>query len=68
VALPPRLEEMLDSLSPREERRLPLDPGELERVDPRQLQQELGEALGGQAPAPLDQGTTGQLLDFLLAP
>jgi hypothetical protein len=70
VALPPRLEEMLDSLTPREERRLPLDPGELERVDPRRLQEQLGEALGGPAPAPapLDQGTTGQLLDFLLAP
>jgi virulence factor Mce-like protein len=68
VALPPRLEELLDSLTPREERRLPLDPGELERIDPRHLQQELGEALGGPAPAPLDQGTTGQLLDFLLAP
>jgi hypothetical protein len=68
VALPPRLEEMLESLTPRDRRRLPLDPGELERVDPGQLQQQLGEALGGPAPAPLDQGTTGQLLDFLLAP
>jgi hypothetical protein len=59
---------MLESLTPREERRLPLDPDELDSLDPRQLQEQLGEVLDGQAPAPLDQGTTGQLLDFLLAP
>jgi virulence factor Mce-like protein len=68
VALPPRLDEMLESLTPREERRLPIDPGELDSVDPRRLQEQLGEVLEGPAPAPLDQGTTGQLLDFLLAP
>jgi virulence factor Mce-like protein len=68
VALPPRLEDMLGSLTPSDRRRLPLDPGELERIDPNQLQQELGQVLDGPAPVPLDQGTAGQLLDFLLAP
>jgi phospholipid/cholesterol/gamma-HCH transport system substrate-binding protein len=51
VVLPPQLQELLESLTPRERRRLPLDPRELEHLDPRRLQQELGEALGVPAPA-----------------
>jgi ABC-type transporter Mla subunit MlaD len=68
VTLPPQLRELLDSLTPKQQRRLPLEPRELENTDPRRLQQELGEAVGGQSAPPVDEQTTGQLLDFLLAP
>jgi phospholipid/cholesterol/gamma-HCH transport system substrate-binding protein len=60
IALPPGLQEMLDSLTPKERREL--DSGPLP-TNPEQLQQEL-EQIG----APADTQTTDQLLDYLLAP
>jgi virulence factor Mce-like protein len=61
ITLPPPVQELLDSLTPEQLR--DLGPGPLP-TSPEQLQQEL-EQLG--APIPSDQ-TTGQLLDYLLAP
>ena len=65
IVLPPDVQQLLDSLSPRQLRRLRRDdpkPGELRR--------RLEEIAPPQAPAPapLDDQTTGQLLDYLLAP
>jgi hypothetical protein len=61
IVLPPDVQDLLDSLSPRELRRLRNKPGELRR--------KLEEVAPPQAPAPpLDNQTTGQLLDYLLAP
>ena len=60
IALPPGLQQLLDSLNPRQRRRL--DSGELP-ANPVELQQEL-EQIG----APANEQTTGQLLDYLLAP
>jgi ABC-type transporter Mla subunit MlaD len=79
LALPPALQNLLDSLTPEQERALPLDPRELRRLSPEELQRELNDALGlggsGSgpaaplpAPAPLTEGSAGTLLDFLLAP
>ena len=60
IVLPPDLQRMLDSLSERQLRRLdPNDPP----TSPDELRRELG-ALS----APADEQTTGQLLDYLLAP
>ena len=61
IALPPDLQRLLDSLSPRQLRQL--GPGNVPET-PQQLEQEL-ESLG--AP-PVDEQTSGQLLDYLLAP
>jgi hypothetical protein len=61
--LPPDLQQLLDSLSPRERRQLESGPVP---TNPDQLQQEL-EQLAPSAP-PADDQTTGQLLDYLLAP
>ena len=67
VTLPPDLQELLDSLTPEQQQQLPLDPGELEGMTPEELQNRLDQVLPQVAPqAPSD--TTGQLLDFLLAP
>jgi ABC-type transporter Mla subunit MlaD len=55
VVLPPDVQNLLDSLSRRERRRLKANPDELRR--------ELD-----QIGAPTDNQTTGQLLDYLLAP
>jgi ABC-type transporter Mla subunit MlaD len=60
IALPPPVQELLDSLTPQE--RQELGPGPLP-TNPEQLQQEL-EQIG----VPADDQTTGQLLDYLLAP
>ena len=67
VTLPPDLEELLDSLTPEQEQQLPLDPGELEGLTPEELQNRLGQVLPQVAP-PGAPDSTGQLLDFLLAP
>jgi virulence factor Mce-like protein len=61
VVLPPDLQQLLDSLSPRQRRKL--DQNDLPAT-PGELQQQL-DTLG--APVP-DRQTTGQLLDYLLAP
>jgi virulence factor Mce-like protein len=62
VVLPPDVQELLDTLTPQEReelgRELPAVP------TPDDVQQELGE-IGATAP---DEETTGQLLDYLLAP
>jgi ABC-type transporter Mla subunit MlaD len=63
VVLPPDLQQLLDSLSPRERRQLEEGPAP---TTPDQLQREL-EQLAPTAP-PADDQTTGQLLDYLLAP
>jgi hypothetical protein len=76
LALPPALQNLLDSLTPEQERALPLDPRELRRLGPEELERELNDALGLDggsapslpAPAPLTEGSAGTLLDFLLAP
>jgi virulence factor Mce-like protein len=61
IVLPPDVERLLDSLSPRQRRKLDRnDPPET----PRELREQL-DTLG--APAP-DSQTTTQLLDYLLAP
>ncbi|MEA2366950.1 MAG: hypothetical protein QOI32_2462 [Thermoleophilaceae bacterium] len=62
IVLPPDLQRLLDSLSQRQLRRL--RRGDLP-ASPDALRQEL-ETIG--APAPPDEQTTGQLLDYLLAP
>ena len=59
IALPPPVQELLDSLTPEQRQQLP----EQLPTNPEQLQQEL-EQLG----APVTDQTTGQLLDYLLAP
>jgi ABC-type transporter Mla subunit MlaD len=59
IALPPPVQELLDSLTPEQRQQLP----EQLPTNPEQLQQEL-EQLG----APTTDPTTGQLLDYLLAP
>ena len=61
IALPPDLQQLLDSLSRRQLRQL--DPEDLQSPD--KLMEEL-QSIG--APAPANEQTTGQLLDFLLAP
>jgi ABC-type transporter Mla subunit MlaD len=61
VVIPPDLQRLLDSLSQRQLRQL--DPGDL--TSPDQLRDEL-RSIG--APAPASEQTTGQLLDYLLAP
>jgi ABC-type transporter Mla subunit MlaD len=61
IVLPPDVQELLDSLTRRQRLRLDQSPVP---TDPGQLQRQL-ESLG--APAP-DEQTTGQLLDYLLAP
>jgi ABC-type transporter Mla subunit MlaD len=61
IVLPPDMQRLLDSLTPRQRRKLERkDPPET----PRELQNQL-DALG--APVP-DRDTSGQLLDYLLAP
>jgi hypothetical protein len=60
IVLPPGVQELLDSLTPRQRRRL--GPGELPS-NPDRLRQEL-EQIG----VPSSDQTTGQLLDYLLAP
>jgi virulence factor Mce-like protein len=55
IVLPPDVQNLLDSMSRRERQRLKANPDELRR--------EL-DSIG----APTDPGTTGQLLDYLLAP
>jgi hypothetical protein len=62
IVLPPDLQRLLDSLSERQLREL--KPEDLRSKTPDQLRNELQD-IG--APAPDDQ-TTGQLLDYLLAP
>jgi hypothetical protein len=62
IALPPGVQELLDSLT--EEQRRKLGDGPLP-TNPDQLQQEL-EQIG--APAPPTPQTSDQLLDYLLAP
>jgi ABC-type transporter Mla subunit MlaD len=59
IALPPPVQELLDSLTPEQRQELPQELP----TNPEQLQQEL-EQLG----APATDQTTGQLLDYLLAP
>jgi ABC-type transporter Mla subunit MlaD len=59
IAVPPQLQDLLDSLTPEQRQEL---PGQLP-TNPEQLQQQL-EQLG----APATDQTTGQLLDYLLAP
>jgi len=70
VALPPDVQDLLDSLTPRERRRLPVDPKDLPDLTPRELDNTLDELqndLGGALPQ-VDPGNTGPLLDYLLAP
>ncbi len=62
IALPPAVQDLLDSLTPKERRQL--GDGPLP-TSPEQLQQEL-EQIG--APAPATDQTADQLLDYLLAP
>jgi virulence factor Mce-like protein len=62
VVLPPDVQRLLDSLTPRQRRKLGSGPLP---SNPDQLRDELN-ALG--APAPADDQSTGQLLDYLLAP
>jgi ABC-type transporter Mla subunit MlaD len=62
IVLPPDVQRLLDSLSPRQRRKL--DSGPVP-TNPDALRRDL-QALG--APAPADDQTTGQLLDYLLAP
>jgi virulence factor Mce-like protein len=67
IVLPPAVQDLLDSLTPRQLRRLRRrDLGD----NPRELRRKLEEVAPPQAPAPppLDNQTTGQLLDYLLAP
>ena len=63
IVLPPDVQEMLDSLTPRQRRRL--DQGDLP-TNPDQLRNEL-EQVAPSAPPPSPQ-TSEQLLDYLLAP
>jgi hypothetical protein len=61
--LPPGVQDLLDDLTPRQRRRL--DQGDLP-TNPDELRQEL-EQIAPSAP-PVDNQTTGQLLDYLLGP
>jgi virulence factor Mce-like protein len=63
IVLPPGVQDLLDDLTPRQRRRL--DQGDLP-TNPDELRQEL-EQVAPSAP-PVDNQTTGQLLDYLLAP
>jgi hypothetical protein len=63
IVLPPDVQELLDSLTPRQRRHL--DQGDLP-TNPDQLRNEL-EQVAPSAP-PVDDQTPGQLLDYLLAP
>jgi len=67
IVLPPDLQRLVDSLTPRQLRRLRRDGL---RKKPGELRRKLEETAPPQAPAPpsLDNQTTGQLLDYLLAP
>ena len=67
IVLPPDLQRLLDSLTPRQRRALRRDGL---RRKPGELRRKLEEVAPPQAPAPppLDNQTTGQLLDYLLAP
>ena len=51
-------------LAPPDQQQLPLDPGELENLTPEELQNRIEEV----ARPCIEPDTTGQLLDFLLAP
>jgi hypothetical protein len=64
IALPPGVQELLDSLT--EEQRRKLGDGPLP-TNPDQLQEQLDQ-IGAPAPAPAPDQTTDQLLDYLLAP
>jgi virulence factor Mce-like protein len=63
IVLPPDVQELLDSLTPRQRRRL--DQDDLP-TNPDELRREL-EQIAPSAP-PVDNQTSGQLLDYLLAP
>jgi virulence factor Mce-like protein len=63
IVLPPETQELLDSLTPRQRRRL--DQGDLPQ-NPDELRREL-EQVAPSAP-PVDNQTSGQLLDYLLGP
>ena len=63
ITLPPGVQDLLDNLTPRQRRRL--DRGDLP-TNPDELQREL-EQIAPSAP-PVDDQTSGQLLDYLLAP
>jgi phospholipid/cholesterol/gamma-HCH transport system substrate-binding protein len=63
ITLPPGVQDLLDNLTPRQRRRL--DQGDLP-TNPDELQREL-EQIAPSAP-PVDSQTSGQLLDYLLAP
>jgi phospholipid/cholesterol/gamma-HCH transport system substrate-binding protein len=63
VVLPPGVQDLLDSLTPRQRRRL--DQNDLP-TNPDELRQEL-EQIAPTAP-PVNDQTSGQLLDYLLAP
>jgi hypothetical protein len=63
IVVPPDVQQLLDSLTPRLLRQL--DPNNLP-TSPDQLQRQL-EQIAPQAP-PVDNQTTGELLNYLLAP
>jgi virulence factor Mce-like protein len=63
IVLPPDVQELVDGLTPRQRRRL--DQGDLP-TNPDQLRHEL-EQVAPSAP-PVDNQTSGQLLDYLLGP
>ena len=65
IVLPPDLQRLLDSLDPRQRREL----RDL-RKKPKELREKLEELAPPSAPAPppIDEQTTGPLLDYLLAP
>jgi phospholipid/cholesterol/gamma-HCH transport system substrate-binding protein len=63
ITLPPGVQDLLDNLTPRQRRRL--DRDDLP-TNPDELQREL-EQIAPSAP-PVDDQTSGQLLDYLLAP
>jgi ABC-type transporter Mla subunit MlaD len=63
ITLPPGVQDLLDDLTPRQRRRL--DQGHLP-TNPDELRNEL-EQIAPSAP-PVDDQTSGQLLDYLLAP
>jgi virulence factor Mce-like protein len=66
IVLPPDLQRLLDSLGPRQRRKLRDDL----KKKPEELRKKLEEIAPPAAPAPppIDNQTTGQLLDYLLAP